>query len=475
LTDTSGNAADVTFNPAAFPDLTDVLTKVTVNPQNVITSDGRKPFVTEWQPNGTTITIPGTVVTGTEYNFTAYWGDGTRTTFTSGASFAKLAAYPAGATTPFTVTILPTTNAGFPRIRFADGGDKLKITKIKQWGTIAWTSMANAFLGCSNVDVTASDAPILTTPATMDFTNMFHAASKVGNRANLINPSWNTWNTSKVTNMASMFQSATAFNQNIGSWNTSAVISMAGMFYSATNFNQNIGSWNTSAVTTMSEMFRSATNFNQNIGSWNTSAVTHMQGMFQGATNFNQNIGSWNTSAVTTMANLFQSAAAFNQNIGSWNTSAVTNMAGMFNGATNFNQNIGSWNTSKVTSMQEMFRNAKNFNQDISRKPGSNTCTGPTCGTFENNTTSPITYSDDAWYTGSVTNAANMNLTFSAASNFAQDLDNWCVSGFTGAPTPNGFGYTSTGKVPLFGSTGAARCPLRAPCTGTPNADGTCP
>jgi surface protein len=186
---------------------------------------------------------------------------------------------------------------------------------------------------------------------------------------------------------------------------------------------------------------------------------------------------------VTTMSVMFDSATAFNQNIGSWNTSAVTTMSYMFYAATNFNNGCAAgastcpmnWNTSQVTNMQQVFRNATKFNQDISRKTGSvNQPNGVISdnGAFDNTPTS-----DDAWYTGSVTASGNMSSTFSGASNFAQDLDNWCVSGFTGNP---GLGYTATGKVPLFGSTGAARCPLRAPCTGTgalgiPNPDGTCP
>jgi surface protein len=424
LTDANGNAANLTVSSPV------TLTDVTVNPQNF--NDGtRKPFVTEWQPNGTIITIPGT--TGT-YNFTAFWGDGTRTTFTSGTSFAKPAAYPAGATTPFTVTILPTTNAGFPRIVFNNGGDKQKITKIKQWGTIAWTHMGGAFWGCSNMDLTASDAPNLTTPWTMTLSGMF-SATKVGTTTTA---NWN-WDTSKVTNMSHMFSNATNFNGNIGSWNTSAVTNMQNMFAGATAFNQDI------STKTVDGTVR-----------WNTSAVTNMHAMFLSTNHFNQNIGSWNTSAVTDMTNMFYAATAFNQNIGSWNTSAVTTMSYMFRGASNFNNGCAAgastcpmnWNTSQVTNMQEVFRNASIFNQDISRKANSVSTYTPAAG-FQNTPTS-----DDAWYTGCVgrggttpaggtgacptqqgTAATAMNSMFQNATLFNQNLTNWCVSQYASMPT----------------------------------------
>src|SRR5210317_1519335 len=41
----------------------------------------------------------------------------------------------------------------FPRIYFNNGGDKLTLLTITQWGSIAWSSFLSAFVGCTNLDV----------------------------------------------------------------------------------------------------------------------------------------------------------------------------------------------------------------------------------------------------------------------------------------------------------------------------------
>lgn len=51
------------------------------------------------------------------------------------------------------------------------------------------------------------------------------------------------WDTSNLTNMSFMFQTATTFNQPIGVWDTSAVTTMQGMFESAPAFDQDISGW----------------------------------------------------------------------------------------------------------------------------------------------------------------------------------------------------------------------------------------
>jgi surface protein len=129
---------------------------------------------------------------------------------------------------------------------------------------------------------------------------------------------------------------------------TTLMTDMNSMFSSASTFNEPIGSWDTSNVTNMYAMFILAAAFNQDLNSWNTTKVTSMYAMFYGANAFNGNISSWNTLNVTGMGAMFYAAFAFNRSLSSWKTANVLNMNDMFFYAYVFNQNISNWNVTKV-------------------------------------------------------------------------------------------------------------------------------
>lgn len=213
----------------------------------------------------------------------------------------------------------------FPQIFFNYGGDAQKLVSVDQWGAGVWSSMAFAFAGASNMNITALDAPNLTAVTSMS--GMFNEAATV-------NADLSAWDVSHVTDMSGMFSGALAFNGNISTWNTSQVTNMYAMFVAALAFNQNISAWDVSHVTDMSFVFKATPVFNQPIGSWNVSAATNMNSMFFQATGFNQSLASWNTSQVTDMGRMFEGATAFNQNIGSWNVGNVQD-------ATTFLKNSG--------------------------------------------------------------------------------------------------------------------------------------
>jgi surface protein len=272
------------------------------------------------------------------YNFTVSWGDGNTDTITTWNqaetthTYANIGTY---------IITIDGTCQGFA---FETGGDRAKLLSITSFGNVIFGNYSSGiFSYCINLSLSAvTDTPNLSTMNSLR--NMFLVCSNLTTVNNI-----NSWDVSTITDMVTMFQLATSFNDNIGSWDVSNVTDMFGMFDNATSFNQDIGGWDVSSVTNMIGMFNSASAFNQNIGSWNVSNVTTMSQMFADATSFNQNIGSWNVGSVTDMSNMFNLALAFNQNIGGWNVSNVTNMFNMFNSASAFNQNIGSWNVSNVT------------------------------------------------------------------------------------------------------------------------------
>ncbi len=162
----------------------------------------------------------------------------------------------------------------FKRININNNADKSRLLNIEQWGGVSWTSMETAFKGCDNLNMSAIDVPNLNLATNMS--SMFNGCSSLNTPANM-----NTWNTSNVTNMSSMFYYTTNFNQPIGNWNTINVTDMSNMFGGALNFNQPIGNWNTSNVTNMYGMFGGASNFNQPIGNWNLTALINNEYMLQ--------------------------------------------------------------------------------------------------------------------------------------------------------------------------------------------------
>ncbi|MHA1719472.1 MAG: BspA family leucine-rich repeat surface protein [Promethearchaeota archaeon] len=276
------------------------------------------------------------------YNFIVNWGDGNSNTITDSAQIEVTHTY----TTPGQYTLIITgLLSGWC---FNNGGDKLKIVEISQWGSLQLGDMGSYFYGCSNLNLTAMDAPDLT--GTTSLYMAFNDCENLGSTGNM-----DSWDVSAITNMWRMFNHASSFNQSIGDWDVSSVKEMYCMFYGASSFNQPIGNWDVSGVTDMIGMFNGASSFNQPIGGWNVSSVTYMGDTFSGASSFNQDIGNWNVSGVTDMNQMFQRATSFNQDIGGWNVSAVTSMWGTFYEATSFDQDIGRWNVSAVTDMKDMF------------------------------------------------------------------------------------------------------------------------
>ncbi len=298
-------------------------------------------FVTTWKTDNpgasssTSITIPTNPAYA--YSYDVDWdNDGTFDQF----GITGDVTHDFGVSGTYTIRI----QGSFPSIYFNATLDRQKILSVDQWGTIAWSSMYRSYNGCTFLQVSASDSPDLSGVTSMEA--MFEGAGSV-------NASLNSWNTTNVTNMNSLFATSN-FNGDISSWNTASVTNMGSMFASNPAFNQDLSGWDVSSATDASGMFSGATSFNQNIGGWNTGGLADTSGMFSFATNFNQDISGWDTSSVGDMTAMFAYATSFNQNIGGWNVSAVTDMTSMFDGVTlstnNYDLLLASWSTQALQS-----------------------------------------------------------------------------------------------------------------------------
>ena len=272
------------------------------------------------------------------YDYTIDWGDGTIEYNVNGAIIHEYQ-------TPGDHVVK--ISGQFPRVYIYDSRDKDKLIEVQQWGDMQWLSMERAFNECSNINVTATDAPDLSMVTDMSY--MFAYATN-------FNGVIGHWDVSNVINLNSVFNNAVSFNQPLDNWNVSMVENMNKMFAN-TLFNEPLNNWNVSSVKNMNYMFNS-TLFDKPLNNWNVSSVTTMDEMFSGNIIFNQDISGWNTSSLRYTNSMFKGATAFNQNLNNWDTSQLEEADSMFKNTIAFNQSLGNWDLSSVSYLDDIFNNS---------------------------------------------------------------------------------------------------------------------
>jgi len=196
------------------------------------------------------------------------WGDGNTDTGQSGTTTHTYAS--AGT---YDVSVTPTNAC---RILFNNGGDKLKLLEVKNWGTGEWSSMASAFYGCSNMDVSATDTPDLSNTAG-SIQTMFRGCSVL-----VGNPSFGNWTFAASTRADNMFRDCSLFNTNISTWDVSVFTRFDQAFFNCDAFNQPIGVWDTSNITNINNMFRKNNSaFDQDLSNWDVTSITAAVGFMQ--------------------------------------------------------------------------------------------------------------------------------------------------------------------------------------------------
>jgi hypothetical protein len=273
-------------------------------------------FVSTWdttQAGSASDTVVLPLLSGGTYSGTIDWGDGS----TSALSYANRTHVYASSGI-YNVTISGTIG-GF---QFNNGGDKAKITDVSNWGTLDITT-DRVFYGCTNLDVSATDAPIISTASLL---MCFRSCTS------LTTPDFYNWDVSGVVLFNSAFRLCTNFNGNVSTWDVSNGSDFAAMFVTCSVFNSNISAWNMASATSVgtagagSGMLENCFAFNQDISGWSFPSLTSLARIFVNCTSFDQPIQNWDFSNIVNVDNMLNNADTFDQDISAISVSQMTNM-----------------------------------------------------------------------------------------------------------------------------------------------------
>ena len=213
------------------------------------------------------------------------------------------------------------------------------------------------FANCSKL--TTLDVSNFNTSKVTDMRSMFHNCSK------LTTLDVSKWDTNKVTNMGYMFLVCCSLTTlNVSNFDTSKVTDMRSMFHSCSNLTTlDVSKWDTNNVTNMGYMFYYCSKLTTlNVSNFDTSKVTYMDRMFENCQELTTlDVSNFDTSNVTNMGGMFNYCNNLTTlDVSNFDTGKVTDMGVMFGDCSNLTTlNVSKWDTSNVTYMGGMFYKCK--------------------------------------------------------------------------------------------------------------------
>jgi hypothetical protein len=142
----------------------------------VISQRKFKGFTTEWRTSSTNepITLPLSTGNSAIFNFTVHWGDNSSSVITSSTDEARIHTYAKPGL--YIVEIIGTCEGW----SFNNSGDKLKINKILNWGTVEVFSgfkyLEGGFYGCSNLRSISNGSILASGSGCLSFNHLFNMA-----------------------------------------------------------------------------------------------------------------------------------------------------------------------------------------------------------------------------------------------------------------------------------------------------------
>jgi len=212
--------------------------------------------------------------TGT-YDAVIDWGDGNTSNITDYNDSDLTHVYSVGGT--YQIAII----GSFPNIYFNNGGDKLKVLSIDNWGLLPFTSFELSFRGCTNLDILATDLPDFSVITKMG--GAFYGCTSLNNFpfANADFSNVTTW----VQSGFPAFYGCTSLNNldfNGMLMNTTTSYDLFGLFYNCNSLTTITG-FNTldlSKCTSLSDVFRGTSLTSINLSGLDLSSCTSLLRVF---------------------------------------------------------------------------------------------------------------------------------------------------------------------------------------------------
>ena len=277
---------------------------------------------------------------------------------------------------------------------FTDNAKMISASGISAWNTSKVTDMSTMFYGCSNL--TGLDVSGFDTANVTNMNNMFF------NCSSLTSLDVSGFDTANVINMGSLFHHCRGLKSlDVSGFDTARATNMRAMFSDCQALlSLDVSGFDTALVTNMSSMFANCFFVpNLDVSGFDTARVTNMGGMFAGV------------KTVTTL------------DVTGFDTSRVTDMSAMFNGAHNLTSlDVTGFDTARVTNLKAMFSNCSGLTTlDVS---GFNTALVTDISFMFGDCTRLTSLDLSGWDVSKVT---TMNATF----NYCQSLTTLDLTGWT--------------------------------------------
>ena len=234
---------------------------------------------------------------------------------------------------------------------FNDSGDRNKILNIYNWGSFD-VSISHAFFGCSNLDTTATDYPVIS--ISDGLIGMFE------NCFSLTTLDVSNWDVSSVSNLRrTFFMCGSLTTLDVANWDVSSVSNLRRTFFMCGSLTTlDVANWDVSSVSSLQDtFFRCSSLTTLDVTNWNVSSVTIMLALFHGCRSLTTlDVSNWDVSSVTTMERVFFECASLTTlDVANWDINQVIKfinfMAGAFGLSTlNYDATLISWTAQAPTS-----------------------------------------------------------------------------------------------------------------------------